>query len=740
MGLTSGVRLGPYEIISSLGAGGMGEVYRARDTRLGRHVAIKVLPASDSGDLTSRARFEREARTISTLSHPNICPLFDIGDQDGHLYLVMECLEGHTLAATLTAGGLPLDRAFQIAAQIADGLAHAHAAGIIHRDLKPGNIMVLPNGSIKILDFGLARKLTGSTDATVANLTEAGAVSGTIAYMSPEQTLGKTVDLRSDLFSLGVVLYEMLCGMRPFSGASAFSIMQNVVSAEPVAVDTVRPGVPPTATALLQRLMAKAPEQRPASAAEVAAVLRQLAAMAPAAGVASSAAASPTITIAGRRGPARTRWFLPAAIVVTVIAVISGALWLRPPPPPVPSAMPPASLVPAPTTALEHTQLGLGLLRRFDRAGAVEKAQAAFEAAIAIDKAYAPAWAGLARAYWRQQKDTRDQTLGARAEDAAKQAIALDPYLADGHVSLGMAHLVAGDISAARKAFDHALVIDPANAGGHRGLGDIADGEDRLQDATDHYRRAMDLDRTDWELPRLLGDMPYKAARYAEALSWYGQAASAAPDSTVPLRLMGAASHMLGDYPGAARAFQRSLAIQPSASTYTNLGTALFYQGLYRESLQAFERAVEMFPSDPLLWGNVADAYRWVPGNAPRAQEAYARAIQLLRERLQKDPKHLANRSRLALYLAKSGSASSGVAELAALLGPDVREVNTLYRGAVTYELAGDRESALTTLGRALDRGYSLSEISMDPELAKLRNDVRYHRMVARLKPPVAAK
>ena len=394
--------------------------------------------------------------------------------------------------------------------------------------------------------------------------------------------------------------------------------------------------------------------------------------------------------------------------------------------------MPAAAVVATPTTALEFTQQGLGLLRRFDRTGNVDKAIVAFESAVALDKSYAPAWAGLARAYWRQQKETRDASWGARAVDAATQAIALDAYLADGHVSLGLARFVSGDIPASTQALEHALVLDPLNAGAHRGLGDIEENADRLPEAARHYERAMAADATDWELPRLQGDLEYQDARYAEALKWYTRSAEAAPDSALPYRLMGAASHMLGDYGAAASAFQKSIGIQPNASAYTNLGTALFFQGLYRESLQAFERAVELLPSSALVWGNLADAYRWVPGNTAKSQEAYARAIQMLREQLAKDPSQVANRSRLALNLAKSGDTKGGLAELAKVLTPDVKEVNTLYRGAVTYELAGDRAAALTTLGRALDRGYSLAEVRMDPELANLRNDVRYHRLVAR--------
>jgi serine/threonine-protein kinase len=384
-------------------------------------------------------------------------------------------------------------------------------------------------------------------------------------------------------------------------------------------------------------------------------------------------------------------------------------------------------------TPLELTQQGVALIRRFDLAGNVDRAIASFESAIAQDHAYAPAWAGLARAYWRKQRETRDRSWTARALDAATQAVALDPYLASAHVSLGLVKFTEGDLAAARQAFGRAVVLDPANAGAQRGMGAVAKAENRRSDAAAHYARALDSDPSDWELLWLQGELAYEGARYAEALQWYERATEAAPDSATPYRLSGAAHHMLGDYAAAAAAFQKSLELQPTAAGYTNLGTALFFQGHYRESVRAFERAVELQPSNALQWGNLGDAYKWVPGNTDKARESYARAVQLLREQLGKEPAAQAiNRSRLALYLAKAGDTAAALAELEQVLTPDVAEVNTLYRAAVTYELAGRRDEALATLERALARGYGLIEIRNDPELAALRSDVRYHRLIAR--------
>jgi serine/threonine protein kinase len=221
MALTSGTRLGPYEVESPIGAGGMGEVYRARDTRLGRDVAIKVLPNALTKDADRLRRFELEARTIAALNHPNILGIHDIGTHDGAPFLVSELLEGKTLRETLEAGSLPMRRSIEYALGIAQGLAGAHDKGIVHRDLKPENVFITMDGRVKILDFGLAKlaspKESGNTEVTLTSpATLPGVVMGTVGYMSPEQVRGDATDARADIFSFGAVLYEMLTGKRAF--------------------------------------------------------------------------------------------------------------------------------------------------------------------------------------------------------------------------------------------------------------------------------------------------------------------------------------------------------------------------------------------------------------------------------------------------------------------------------------------------------------------------------------------
>lgn len=283
MALTSGTRLGPYEIVASLGAGGMGEVYRAKDTRLSRDVAIKLLPASISKDPIARQRLEREAKTISGLNHPNICVLHDVGSQDGFDYLVMECLEGETLTKRLEKGPLPLEQLLRYGAEIAGALDKAHRSGVVHRDLKPGNVMLTATGA-KLLDFGLAKPalaaiggltLTGAT--SMSPVTEAGVVVGTFQYMSPEQIEGKPLDARSDIFSLGAVLYEMATGKKAFEGKSQLSVASAILEKEPIPMASIKPMTPPALDHVVKKCLAKDPEARWQSAGDVASELKWIA-------------------------------------------------------------------------------------------------------------------------------------------------------------------------------------------------------------------------------------------------------------------------------------------------------------------------------------------------------------------------------------------------------------------------------------------------------------------------------
>jgi serine/threonine protein kinase len=279
MRVAPGTRFGPYEVIGSLGAGGMGEVYEARDTRLDRSVAIKVLPAELAHDAAARARFDREARAIAALNHPNICALHDIGDADGHGFLVMERLDGETLQDRLQRGPLDVEQTLDYGIALADALDAAHGRGLIHRDLKPANVFITTRGVVKILDFGLA-KTVQDTDADVTRidptLTTVGTTVGTVAYMSPEQLRGEPLDVRTDLFSCGLVLYEMATGQRAFAGSTIPVLSAAILTEQPPAPSAVRRDLPSMIDGAIVRALEKDRASRYQSAAELRTVLSRI--------------------------------------------------------------------------------------------------------------------------------------------------------------------------------------------------------------------------------------------------------------------------------------------------------------------------------------------------------------------------------------------------------------------------------------------------------------------------------
>ncbi len=325
MSLSAGTKLGPYEIVAPLGAGGMGEVYEARDTRLHRSVAVKVLPAQLAADSDRLARFAHEARTASALNHPNIVTIHEIGEWEGTPYLVMERVDGETLRRLLAKGPIESRRLLDLATQIAEGLAKAHAAGIVHRDLKPENVMVTVDGFVKILDFGLAKLRGGpagdlSREETLPRTVE-GTIVGTVGYMSPEQAAGRPVDIRSDQFAFGSMLYEMIGGRRAFSRASAAQTLAAIIEDEPEPLERLSPSFPAQVRRILARCLAKDPAKRYTSTSDLAHELRtvrdQMSSF-------SGAEAAPTISVTmPRRRPVRAPVMIAAGVLL-LAAVAAG--------------------------------------------------------------------------------------------------------------------------------------------------------------------------------------------------------------------------------------------------------------------------------------------------------------------------------------------------------------------------------------------------------------------------------
>ncbi len=774
--------VGPYRVEELLSRGGMGEVYRAYDQRLDRWVAIKHLRPELADAPRTRARIRREARALARLSHPAIVPVFDLVENSEGDWIVMELVEGVSLAQLLRRGALPFGLTLRLAQQLAAGLAEAHGKGILHRDLKAENVMISRDGQARIVDFGLAKTLWQGD----APLSLAGTVLGTCHSMSPEQARGFEVDHRSDLFSLGALLYEMLAGHSPFKGPTQADTLARVLSHQPPLLTALDQTLPPALAELVDRLLEKAPELRPQRAQEVEAVLASLitqpetsemasrltpenpAITPPAPGdlTPTTTSAEYAVSRAAKRWLERWRvqpraqqfWtalllLLGAAILAVSFRDLRPLTWSPPESAPPPSAAMPADggtaeartaearTVGTPTAEPRteasglHRQ-GMALLQRFDQPGQLDTAIATFRRAVELDPEFAPAYAGLARAYWLQfWSSGQDRQWLDLALPAAERGVALDEHLVLAGVSLALVRTALGRYPEAAAELTRVRKLDPSSPDVHRALGLLHLAQQQFPEAETAYRTALTGEPNNAFNHDLAGELYYRTQRFAAAEAAFRKSLELRPDSALAHRNLGGLYKVQGRLSEAAAELQRALEIQPKSTVYANLGAVLFAQGLYVEAARAFERALAMgtMSHDCQAWANLGDALRWSPGRAEEARAAFARAIHLVRRDLAAQPDDLTRRTRLVLYLAKLDQREEALTEALETEKKAAGDAAALYRLAVAFEILGQRDHALATLIAALDAGFPSAEIERDPELLRLRTAPAYLRRVAGL-------
>ncbi len=493
MHLQAGTRLGPYELLAPLGAGGMGEVWRARDSRLGREVAVKFMSASLARDRAARQRFQREARAAAALSHPSILAVHDVGTLGDRPYLVTELLRGQGLRERLRSGPLDPDPAIKLGTSLAEALAVAHRSGIVHRDLKPENIFINEAGAPKILDFGLASVQTVDGATTVLH-TATGTVVGTVGYISPEQLRGEPAGPASDIFALGCVLYESLSGAPAFRGDSVAATLNAVVHEEPPTLGNLRPDLPPELVALVHRCLQKSPAARPA-ADDLARRFSECGGYPP-----------PATTVAAARPPLERRrwpWLLAVATLALAVVVWIGRMHAPAPSIPVPSEPKaqnddPARANQRGTTDEEAWRLYLrGRYAWEKRGGFLMEAKDLFHQALERDPAFAKAWLGLADVYailGDYSAEPASETYP-KAKAAAKRALAIEPDLAGAHTDLAyVAFYYDRDWNEAEQRFQSALALDPENATTHQWYGEFLASQGRFDEAVAQMRKAQLLD------------------------------------------------------------------------------------------------------------------------------------------------------------------------------------------------------------------------------------------------------
>jgi eukaryotic-like serine/threonine-protein kinase len=374
-------------------------------------------------------------------------------------------------------------------------------------------------------------------------------------------------------------------------------------------------------------------------------------------------------------------------------------------------------------------QQGSAFLERYDKEENVEAAMQAFQTALAKDPKYAPAYAGMGAVYLLRYQGNRDPQLLETALQNAKQGVELDGHMAVNRVSLGRIYAEKGDYDSAEKELKQALMLDQLNSGAYHGLGDVERARKNWAAAEKYYTKAIEINPGDWDLRYALGNFYLRLSRYAEAENAFSEVIRLAPDCFIGYRNLGAVYSTQGRFAEATAQFQKALQIKPTASTYSNLGTSLFAQGLYQQSVLAMEKARELGANNYQLWANLADAYRWTPGNETKAKEAYRTAIELVGRELSSKPNDAELRSRLDLYLAKSGEKQKALADAGTVEKLDT-SASVLARLVSIYEISGQRQQALNAMASALKAGYSLEEFRRDPELLELRKDPSFLKLV----------
>ncbi len=733
MPVSSGTQYGPYKIESPLGAGGMGEVYRARDTRLGRTVAIKILPAHLCGTREAKERFDREARAISSVSHPNICALFDVGVQDGVSYLVMEYLEGETVADRLGQGPLAPEALVRMALEIADGLDKAHRGGLVHRDLKPANLFITQDDHIRILDFGLAKSLealtgaTGDSAATAgdgANVTSPGLTVGTIAYMSPEQARGEPVDARSDLFSLGMVLYEMATARKAFGGSSTAVVFEAILNRNPQPVTEVNPHMPRALENILGKLLEKDADLRYQTAAELRADLKRLsrdlgsgrrsAAESAASGATPQAAAVKQKSVAvlyfeNQSGSKEDEYFRDGITedIVTEISKI-GQL----------DIFPRSEMMAFRDKVVTAQQVAQQLGAQYVLEGSIRRSgnRVRITAQLVEASTRHSVWA---ERYDRQMEDVFTiqeeiarsiaQALRITLTPQEEKIIARRPTenpLAYDFYLRGKNYTRRYYTDYALQMFEQAIQLDPGFALAHAGIAQVCGLTYELRERN----------------PQLI----------ERGMAACDQAVALAPDLPEVLVARARLFYAQKQYEDAIALVMKAIQRKPDCDgAWSILGRAYFAAGRYEDAAKVVDKAVEGNGDDYNVYSPFINTLERL-GRKKDAEQLQSRLAVVLRQQLEREPEDVRARVLLAVFLAAQHEGEDeAIRHLQTAIALRPKDTNTLYNAACAYGVMKRKAEAMETVRKALAAGYgNLDWMSKDPDLECLHDDPEFQKLV----------
>ena len=737
-----GKTLSHYRIISTLGIGGMGEVYRAEDTKLGRRVALKLLPKAMAENPERLERFQREAKVVASINHPNIVTIYSVEEADGLQFLTMELVEGEDLEVSLPAEGFPLPKTFEIAIPLADALVAAHEKGIVHRDLKPANVMVTGDGRVKVLDFGLAKLglespvPLGDHDETAlaptsSTLTGDGTIMGTAPYMAPEQLEGLPVDHRADIFSFGVLLYEMASGRRPFEGTSSIAMASSILRDTPRPISEIKQNLPRHFGRIIDTCLEKSPEQRFQSAKDLRNALQSLRRETES-GLSSeihselAAQAEPAIPESSRRSMKGVA--IGAAVVIALIA----AFFL----------MRSSGLLDGGTTGPSQPQMSsearllLEQSRKYSQDGAtlakLELAEQTLRRAFALEPNNPFLQAELAHLLAIMQEEYPQSERRDEALELADKALAANPALAHAWLAKGELSMLEGDGEAAAEAAQQATAVDPSNVRGQVLLGQALLEQGRREEGLEALRQALELEGGAITAGYALGTALLRLGELDEAALEFKRVLDYAPGNVSTMNNLANVYLYSGRYLEAVPLYTRALDLQPDEIAATNLGTAYYYLDQMEESLAAYLKADELEPGYPTTQNNIGDVYAKL-GDPKSARVWYLKGVESCDQRVAAGGDRLSLLGLKALLQAKVRlfeEAINGIEAVMSQTSSAADQPELLYSAAQIYALAGQRERMLEYAEQSMKAGYPREEFRRAPEFAAFHDDPELNRLM----------
>jgi serine/threonine-protein kinase len=695
----AGKMVGRFRLVRWLGAGGTGDVWLAEDTLVPRPVALKLPHPDRIANEKTRREFLREARAGSMLEHPGIAAIYDAGDSPCGPYIAMAFVDGPSLRAVLHGGRTPPEQAVAWIAPAADALAHAHSHGIVHGDISPGNLMIDAGGQVRVVDFGLARSLTGPSDSTRSQ------GRGTYPYMAPELLRGARPHPLADVYALGAVLYQLVLGELPFPGRSPGAYIRAALDGPPRDPWTIDPRLPGGLRNTLLRALAGQPFDRIQGAFELARDLRS----------------SLVVDDEETRPDAITREPRDRPLPVSPASDEPGSG---------------SDIVPDTqdqgTRALIEARLlqSRAYLRRPDQEASIDGAVAALESLRTFAPEHPEVLAALARACLYKGQLVHDAAWEDRAADLVRRAQAADPHHPEVLLATADLDRIQGRQDDALTGYTRLLAREPGSVSAWVGSSWTHERRGDVDEAEAAAVAAIDAAPGDWRGHSRLGGLLINRGDFQRALAPWRRVVEIAPDHARGWSSYGSVLFQIERFEEALEAFERSIRLQPTTVASLNAGTTLFYLGRYPEALAHYERAIALNPSDARAWGNLGSACHSIEGQAERAREALDRAIVLMREHLDRHDDDATAWSWLAFWLAESNRLDEARTARDRALALAPARLHSLPCMAGTYELLGDDETAIRIYCDRVRNGSGMRALESDPALARLRSTPAWKRVV----------